>query len=188
MEKKKTDRRIRYTKTVIKQALLHLIQEYPISKITVTKICKRADINRGTFYTYYTDPFDLLAKIEDELFMEVKDVLENAHIVSTNYEFLIEILEYTSKNSDLCKAIFSTNGDEDFIKRILNLAHDKSIQWYKKAAPNVSMDKLESLFIYISYGIMGIIENWIKNDMKQSPKEIAEFISKLNSKCIEIFN
>lgn len=187
MEGKKADRRIRYTKMVIKQALLDLMGKRPVSKITVTEICELADINRGTFYTYYTDPNDLLMKIEDELFMEIKSVLEKALVVGTNYEFLIELLEYTAQNISLCKIVFSANGDKDFIKRILNLAHDKSILQYHTFAPEVSIDKLELLFIFVSNGIIGIVQDWIENDMKQSPKEIAEFISKLINKCIQNF-
>ena len=39
-----TDRRTKYTKTVIRQALFDLLQEKPINKITVTDVCKLADI------------------------------------------------------------------------------------------------------------------------------------------------
>ncbi|WP_026881576.1 TetR/AcrR family transcriptional regulator [Clostridium akagii] len=187
MESKKTDGRIKYTKMVIKQAFLELLEKQPLSKVTVTDICKRAEINRGTFYTYYTDSYDLLMKIENELFMEIKGVLEKALIVGTDYDFLIEILEYTTKNSALCKILFSVNGDKDFIQRILNLAHDNSILEYQSSAPEATIESLELLFIFISNGIIGIIQNFLKNDMKQSPKEVAEFIGKLNNRCIQIF-
>jgi len=61
---KKTDRRRRYTQSVIKEAFLALLRARPISKISVTEICKLADINRGTFYLHYLDPYDLLEKLE----------------------------------------------------------------------------------------------------------------------------
>ena len=50
-----TDRRTKYTKSVIRQALFDLLKEKPLNKITVTDICKMADINRSTFYSYYED-------------------------------------------------------------------------------------------------------------------------------------
>ena len=41
-----TDRRTKYTKSVIRQALFDLLKEKPFKiKITVTDICKMADIN-----------------------------------------------------------------------------------------------------------------------------------------------
>ena len=35
-----TDRRTKYTKSVIRQALFDLLKEKPLNKITVTDICK----------------------------------------------------------------------------------------------------------------------------------------------------
>lgn len=63
-----TDRRTKYTKNVIRQALMELLKEKPISKITVTDICKLADINRSTFYSYYEDVYALMTQMQNELF------------------------------------------------------------------------------------------------------------------------
>ncbi|MER2172017.1 MAG: TetR/AcrR family transcriptional regulator, partial [Psychrobacillus psychrodurans] len=63
----KGNRRTLYSKKVIIDAFLLLLQEKNLNKITVTEICKEADINRGTFYSYYNDPFDLMRSIEDEM-------------------------------------------------------------------------------------------------------------------------
>ena len=53
--KKKIDRRTKYTLDVIKDTVLKLSEKKEINKITVTEICKIADINRATFYKYYRD-------------------------------------------------------------------------------------------------------------------------------------
>ena len=45
----KEDRRTRYTRQVIKEAFLKLLEEKEYPKITVTEICRLAEINRGTF-------------------------------------------------------------------------------------------------------------------------------------------
>lgn len=56
---KKEDRRVRYTKQAIRDGFLRLLAEKPIEKISVTEICREADINRGTFYAHYSDPYEL---------------------------------------------------------------------------------------------------------------------------------
>ena len=58
------DRRIKYTKKVLKETLLNILEKKDISKISVTEICTEADINRGTFYRYYNDVYDLLKGIK----------------------------------------------------------------------------------------------------------------------------
>ena len=50
----KTDARVKYTKMVLKKALLELMQHKPVNKITVKEICERAELNRATFYAHYS--------------------------------------------------------------------------------------------------------------------------------------
>lgn len=60
----KTDRRVKYTKTALREALVTLMQDRHISQITVKALCDLADVNRSTFYAHYTDPYDLLGQVE----------------------------------------------------------------------------------------------------------------------------
>ena len=67
-----TDTRIRVTKKMIKDSFLvflgaYPLGAYPLDKVSVTQICKKAEINRVTFYKYYQDVYDLYEKTVDEL-------------------------------------------------------------------------------------------------------------------------
>lgn len=186
MPNKRNDLRIKYTKLVIKKALFELMLTQPLSRITVTDICNTAEINRGTFYKYYNDPKDLLIQIENHLIVEIQEVLDKTLGTGTYYESLLKALDYTAKSSELCKILFSNNGDPEFIQRILSLAHDKTIGVYQASAPKASKEKLELLYIFISNGIIGIMKNWINSDMAESPEELAELLSKLITQCISI--
>ena len=129
MEEKRESRRTRYTKSVIRQTLLTLMKEKNINKITVKEICEAADVNRGTFYSYYKDAFDLLEKIEDELYQEISEALDG-HDPS---EVIGEIFCRIQKNWDLCRILFSDNGDPDFLRRVMYIAEKACIEdWAKK--------------------------------------------------------
>ena len=67
----KTDRRIKYTKMVLKEALIEILQERPVERVTVKEICDRADVNRSTFYVHYGSPQELLESICRELCEEI---------------------------------------------------------------------------------------------------------------------
>jgi Bacterial regulatory proteins, tetR family. len=67
-EQKKEDRRVRRTKKMLTQALTQLMQEKQIKEITVRELTDLADMNRGTFYLYYRDVYDMLEKLEDSMF------------------------------------------------------------------------------------------------------------------------
>ena len=56
---RKQDRRTRYTRQTIKRYVLRIIETEKFYEITVTEICKNAEINRGTFYLHYYDIHDV---------------------------------------------------------------------------------------------------------------------------------
>ena len=114
---KKEDRRVRITKLAIKDSLIELMQQYPITKISVKMICDNADINRSTFYAHYKDQNDLLDKVQQEATLGIKN-----HIFSTSFTqqadsatpTIIKVLEYCKDNRELFKVILSENGDTTF--------------------------------------------------------------------------
>ncbi|MFD2880770.1 TetR/AcrR family transcriptional regulator [Paenibacillus rhizoplanae] len=63
-----------YKKMVIKESLLKLLTERSINKVTVTDICREANINRNTFYSHYASQFELLSTIENDLYEEIKQL------------------------------------------------------------------------------------------------------------------
>ncbi len=63
MKNTKDDRRVKYTKMVLKESFIKLLEKKDISQITIKEICEDADINRATFYAHYNDQFDLMHKI-----------------------------------------------------------------------------------------------------------------------------
>ncbi|MCD8326303.1 MAG: TetR/AcrR family transcriptional regulator [Lachnospiraceae bacterium] len=68
------DIRIRKTKESITNAFLELRSSRPLEKITVKELCERAMINKSTFYSHYTDVYDLSEQLENEV---VETVLSN---------------------------------------------------------------------------------------------------------------
>ena len=49
----KTDMRVILTKRLLREGLLSLLKEKPLSRITVTDLCQASGVNRATFYNHY---------------------------------------------------------------------------------------------------------------------------------------
>ena len=187
MKQEKTDRRVKYTKMVLRQSLLELLQEQPITKLTVTDICARADVNRNTFYSHYESPFDLLMQIEDELYEEIMRSAErslSAHTIST---FIVEVCQSIAANGDLCRILMSEHGDKAFLKRIMQVAHDWSIAEWSAQPGALDRDSMELLYSFAANGSVAVIEGWIKSGMQKSPREIAALIEKMTRGGQEAF-
>lgn len=175
----KEDRRIKYTKMALRQSLLELMKKQPIFKITVTDICANADINRNTFYSHYSSPEDLLWQIEEELYNDIKQSVERSLKTETISTFINEICLSIADNGDLCKILFSEYGDKEFLKRIMYIARDKSLQEWKNISKDIDTHTLEKLYTFIANGAVALIQVWIQDGMKQSPQEVAMFIDQL---------
>ena len=178
MAYEKADQRVRYTKMVIKNSLLELMKERPVSKVTVTDICKKANINRNTFYSHYANPFELLSKIEDELYEEIRQVAEHTLNLETYRNLSYEICKYIKANSKICRVLFSENGDKELLERILYISHELNIEKWKKEEKYVDQKLFDNWYTFTACGTIAVIEKWVNSGMKESPSKIANFIDK----------
>ena len=62
-ERKTVDKRILYTKKVLKAALLNELKNTPYEKIGIVKLCDSAQISRSAFYLHYEGLDDLLTEL-----------------------------------------------------------------------------------------------------------------------------
>ena len=183
MDEKRESRRTRYTKSVIRQSLLDLMKEKNINKITVNSICEAADVNRGTFYSYYSDAFDLLEKIEDELYNEIAEALDG-HEPS---EVVYEIFRRIQKNGDICRVLLSENGDPDFLRRIMYIAEKACIEDWIKKMNTKDIAFLRYLYAFTAIGSVGVIQEWVKNGMAESAEKMADIISRVTYGGLKAF-
>ncbi len=173
------DRRIKYTKTVIKDTFLSLLKEKEINKITVSEICKIADINRATFYRYYLDIYDLLNKIEDEFVEEIKSASSSEDEYSVA-SFSKNLLEVFLENKDLVTILFNTMNNLYFLNDILDLVYQKCKEKWEKDLVNISSESIEYASVFIFNGALGVVNYWVKNGFTKSVDEIANIIEKLS--------
>lgn len=184
---KKVDRRVLYTKMFLRESLLELLREKPISRITPTELCRRAGINRNTFYSHYPSPEALLCDIEEDLFRQVRGSLER---ISSGQEIsllIAEICVAIAENYDLCRILLSENGDARFLERLINLAHDQTLLSWSNAGIHADEAAQETLYAYAVHGSVAVIRAWVCLGMPQSPHEIADQLNRMTQSGLSGF-
>ena len=180
MKKMKTDRRVRRTQNALKTNLLLLMKEQPIQKISVSRLCEKSDINRSTFYTYYSSPMDLLHSIEDEILQRLEETILQYQQENSVPRFMESIVHYISSHQELNRLIFSDNGDPGFLNRLTLMLQEKTIKNWKARFPSCSKESLITLHTFISRGCIGVIESWIRNGFQTSEEEISHILELLS--------
>ena len=174
---KKEDRRVRRTKKLLTQALTQLLQEKQINEITVKELTDLADMNRGTFYLYYKDMFDMLEKIEDGLF-EALDAIISLHehddVSQQTKPILLDLFRFIEDNQEMCRVLLSPHGDMNFLHRLNEVVREKCL----KAWPNIRKEKGEADFDYhysfVVFGCAGVIRAWVNRNCQESAEKMAE--------------
>lgn len=171
MTDKKIDRRVRYTKKAIRESFLDLLEQKPIEKISVTEICKNADINRGTFYSHYADPFELKASLEQEL----SDIfVEGAKSAPNGKLTALAALRILQENKDLCRLFCGPNGDMDAFLKIVMANSVSYFHEVMKGGENIPETHKECLRTMLVSAVSTMIKFWYENDMRDDPALIAE--------------
>lgn len=172
------DKRIIKTKKQLTNSLLSLLKEKKIKDITVLELCKEANINRTTFYKYYKDIDDLLLKIEESLLIELEKNIEN---IKRNYliSYTSKTIESIAKHKEIYSKLLGANGDRQFLRKILSVVKNESIEEWQKLLKKASKENLENIYTFIVDGTIGIIEEWINTGLKENHQNIALFINKI---------
>ena len=188
MEHQKIDRRIVRTKRLIRDALTDLLEEKSFEEITVKDITDTADINRGTFYLHYDSKYALLKKSEDEILDEMKESLKKIstsmiiHSQSQNepVPFLVNLFETLHQNAHFMKVILGPKGDPVFQVKIKNFMRDNFLEKVMQHSKGENLlVPIEHLMAYVSSAHLGVIQQWLETDTKESPRDMALILSKI---------
>jgi AcrR family transcriptional regulator len=184
---KKENRKIRYTKIALKESLVELMQRKPISKITITELCELADINRNTFYTYYTSQHDLLRNIEDESLSELQKVLKQIEGKPGKAEvqkYLSQFLHFVRENKNSIQVLLSDKGDLDFQKQLVNTTFSSIYQQSPELAVK-EQERKEYTVLYATTGSLHVIQGWLQRKMSMPIDDLANLLLNLTWSSFE---
>lgn len=181
------NRRVRMTKKLIKDAYLELLETNPSEKISVTDICRMADVNRSTFYMYYEDPITLRQDIENDL-MEQIPVLSEMPSEITSDEQFVAILEsfftYIKDNDRMFRILIMQSDNRVFNRRLIDAVLRK--YHVESQSGNPMLAKYE--YVFIVSGVIGLLGAWMEGNYPISAKKFSEMVLKMGLKAAEIEN
>lgn len=171
------DHRIRVTKLMIRKAFTSLLKQKPIQSISVKELCAAAGISRATFYAHYTDIYDLMGRMEEELMEEVRrglrKMLEGEPGELSLLKVTAGLFHSLRENADLCTITLGSHGDKEFAARLLHLGKEYFIEAYRRYFPNATPKQLKYYYAFVSNGCMGLLEEWLTDGMTSSADEMA---------------
>lgn len=189
MELKNSDRRVRKTKRALKDGLAKLMFEKSMNDISVKELTESVDLNRGTFYLHYKDIFDMVEQVENEMLQELKTVMNSHSPEKMNCKplpLLEDAFTFLKENAAMCTVLLSTNGDIAFVKKLKDVVREKCFNDWMILFSTENADKFEYVYSFLLSGCLGLFESWLKDGLKETPKEMAKLAEDIILHGIEI--
>jgi AcrR family transcriptional regulator len=154
------------TKDAIKQSFMKLINQKPLSKITVKEIAEDCKINRNSFYYHYNDIPALVEEILNEQVDELVSLGDEASI----YECIIMGMDFALQNKKAAMHIYNSVNKEMF-ELYINRVSQRTIDGYMELAAkkyNITDRDREVITMYYKSLIIGFMFNWLNNGMNNN--------------------
>lgn len=186
---KREDTRILRSKRDLRNAFMELIKDQPFEKIAVTDICKKAMINKMTFYKHYQDKYalldDCIRSIAENIYYAcVPDADIEKRIQERPVDFFVDLLasvmkECYQKREILLSLMYGNNTSLRFVvenccKKIVEQLMIKLSQTYDFKYP------LSVLTTFFTGGFANVITEYL-TDVNYS-------IEKFNAYSRQFFN
>ena len=178
---KKTDRRVVKTKHAIFKAFVELLNEKDINQITITDIAKRANINRKTFYNYYSDVNGVMEEIQNLVvaaFIKNIGTIEFTNMADFLTEIFIKFTETVNHDLEFYGLLFKTNNRSFLIVKIVE-ALKEYVQKRIEESNELDIPRFEVVSNFYLSGVLSVYMNWFMNNYDQSIEEISALLTEL---------
>ena len=161
------------TKRALEQSLKNLLLQKPLSKITISDIADDCGINRMTFYYHFKDIYDLIEWSCEE---DARKALEGKKTYDTWQQGLLQIFEAVQENKVFILNVYRSVSREQVENYLYKLTYQLLIGVVHEQAEGMSVREEDQDFIatVYKYAFVGLMLDWIKNDMKADPAVIVD--------------
>ena len=161
------------TKRALEQSLKNLLLQKPLNKITISDIADDCGINRMTFYYHFKDIYDLIewACVED-----ASRALEGKKTYDTWQEGLLQIFYAVRENKPFIMNVYHCVDRAQVEKYLTPLTDELLMGVIEEKSRGVQMRSEDKEFIarIFSYCFIGMMLDWIRDDMKEQPEIIVD--------------
>ena len=170
------------------KALISLLKEKSFEYITVSEICKRAEVNRSTFYLHYENTVDLLDETARFLLDDFAAYFDNdrksiinkfkeCSLDELNFisdEYLHPYLSYIKEN----RLVFSTvllHADSFGFNEIFQRLYENIFNPILERFNYPASDRKYAMMFYLN-GITAVVKEWLKDGCEKTIDEISQII------------
>lgn len=163
------------SKKLITDALVELLDEKTLDRITITDIVKKANINRGTFYAHYSSVSDVVTSIFESAFDIIKASIHNMQDdINWDMRFMLKELQLVmEKDIAFYQKIFSSDINMNVYEEIVNVLMSY-VSEHEEDISNISHADFIFYTSFYSGGIIKLYRDWFSGTLPMTFDELTE--------------
>ncbi|MBQ8296256.1 MAG: TetR/AcrR family transcriptional regulator [Ruminococcus sp.] len=161
------------TRECLQTALIYLMAEKPLDKISVTELVKRSGVSRTAFYRNYTTKESILDDLVKDIVDRVTKALRNDEIFSSPKRVYQNFFEEIKAHHKSVMLLYRSD--------LLNIIIGDIVKTYKEQLDSTD-EKMKYIFAAISGAHIGVMTRWLENNMAESSEYMAEIAADIQKR------
>ena len=175
------DKRVMKTRKAIHSAMTTLLAKKPIEEITVTELSEAAEINRKTFYNYYSSVYMVAEEMEDEIVERFEETLRKIDFDTllkdpvTTFNTLARLI---TSDLDFYENILTNRNQISFLQKIItSLKQRIRVLYFSSGSPDSDLN--DYMLEYIVSGLVSVYQKWFISGRKTDIEVLSRYTSML---------
>ncbi|WP_290084452.1 TetR/AcrR family transcriptional regulator [Lactobacillus taiwanensis] len=173
------DLRVQKTISNIYKAFEELILEKDYSKITVTELAKRAQINKKTFYRYYPTLDDLLSEMQAQYSKQYLEIVKDFHYPRDLKKSVRAFFEFSAKQDPAYDKITVSQGSYSGIRQQMIDQVEKNTWEQSEDFKKLKTWQQKLLLTFIQDVTLAGYRRWIEDNKEESMDEMINLTADL---------
>lgn len=166
------------TKRALEKSLKNMMLKKPVNKITINDIAEDCGVNRATFYYHFKDIYDLIEWSCEE---DSRKAADGNTTYDTWEQGFLNIFHTVEENKPFILNVYRHVSQEQIIQYLYRVVYGLIIIVVEECAQGMDVREDDKQFIadFYKYAFVGMMLDWIRQDMKPSPEKMIFRLSSL---------
>lgn len=149
---------------IIKDTFLTLLEQRPLSQITVKDIVDESGVNRNTFYYHYQD---LPSLIESIILEETEKIISENHTFGNIEDAILKALEFTISHKKAVMHLYNSNNRDIFNQYFFKISEHVITEYFETLCRGIDITESDKqlLIHYHTCLAFGQAIDWIRKGM-----------------------
>lgn len=178
--------KILHTKENVRDALIQMLVDTDIDKITIKELCRISQINRTTFYKYYGSQYDVLNEIATIYTNKTADLLmndlNNGRKIEEN---LIAALHFIKDNATFIN-LFLNKGNTSLTSSVIITLPSFDNFVMSSMNQKLTDNEKKHLASFVLHGSIRMIADWVKDGCTLSCEDMCKLILSASGRVLGV--